>query len=120
MNCLKCGRETSGERVFCDDCLLEMEKYPVRPGTLVHLPRRKESAAARKTTKRRTVSPEDQVKAMRRLIRRLILALVICIALILAMVYPSISYLMEDHFAIGQNYSSITPSTAPAPAEAAD
>ena len=31
MNCMKCGRETENEAVFCPDCLQIMEKYPV-PG----------------------------------------------------------------------------------------
>ena len=29
MNCMKCGRETQNEQVFCQDCLQEMEKYIV-------------------------------------------------------------------------------------------
>ena len=113
MNCLKCGRETAGEQVFCQECQLSMEKYPVRPGTLVQLPRRKETPAAKKTSRRRMVPLEDQVKTLRKWIRILAVLLVLCIILIVAMVYPSMSYLMEDHFAIGQNYSSVTSNSTP-------
>ena len=63
MNCLKCGRETSSEQCFCQDCLLDMEKYPVKPGTVIQLPKRREGSASRKNTKRRSVSLEDQVKS---------------------------------------------------------
>ena len=44
MNCMKCGREISDDNVFCTDCLLEMEKYPVDSGVVVLLPRRRESS----------------------------------------------------------------------------
>lgn len=59
MNCLKCGTKTTGNQVFCDDCLQVMEKYPVKQDTAVQLPqreprnvekkqpRKKESAAVR-------------------------------------------------------------------------
>lgn len=38
MNCLKCGREIEEGQVFCNDCLVQMAKYPVKPGTAVQLP----------------------------------------------------------------------------------
>ena len=120
MNCLKCGRETNCEQVFCDDCLLEMEKYPVRPGTLVHLPRHKETSVVRMPAKRRAPPLEDQVKLMRKMIRRLTLALFVCILLILAMAYPAISYFQEEHFAIGQNYHYVAPTSAAPSGNAAD
>ena len=31
MNCLKCGREIEEGQVFCNDCLVQMAKYPVKP-----------------------------------------------------------------------------------------
>ena len=113
MYCLKCGRETAGEQAFCIDCQVVMEKYPVRPGTLVQLPKRKESSAPKKAPKRRTVPLEEQVKTLRNRVRILTILLLVCAVLIAAMVYPSVSYLMDDHFAIGQNYSSVTATSAP-------
>ena len=38
--CLKCRREIAEGQVFCDDCLAQMKKYPVKPGTPVNLPKR--------------------------------------------------------------------------------
>lgn len=112
MNCMKCGRETVGEQVFCTDCLLEMEKHPVKPGTVVLLPRRRESTQAKKASKKRTLSTDEQLRSLRRWAKGLTIALCICIALILAMLYPTIHYLMHDHFEIGQNYSTVvTPGT---------
>ena len=112
MNCLRCGRETVGEQVFCQDCQLGMEKYPVRPGTLVQLPRRRETSAAKKTSKRKTVSLEDQVMGLRKLVRILLVSLLVCLILIGLLAYPAITHLTEEHFAIGQNYNTVTPTTA--------
>ncbi len=54
MKCMKCGKKYSAEQVFCDDCLAEMEKYPVSPETPIVLPPKanaepvKHSASSRK------------------------------------------------------------------------
>lgn len=48
MNCMKCGQETVDEHVFCEKCLAVMEKYPVRPGAVVMLPRRREPSVIKK------------------------------------------------------------------------
>ena len=115
MNCMKCGRETAGEQVFCTECLLEMEKHPVKPGTVVLLPRRRETIQVKKPSKRRSLSTEEQLRSLRRWVKGLTIALCICITLILAMLYPTIHYLNHDHFEIGQNYNTVvTPSAPPA------
>lgn len=108
MFCMKCGREITGEQVFCEDCRLEMEKYPVRPGTVVQLPRRSEQSVHRKPPKRRMVSAEEQVRTLRKWVRSLVILVAICFALIAALIYPAAQYLLSDHFEIGQNYSVIT------------
>ncbi len=120
MNCMKCGREMTDNGVFCVDCLLEMEKYPVDPGTVVLLPRRRESSAQKKQVKRHAISPEEQVASLRKWVLVLILLLAACIAAIALMFEPTMHYVRDEHFEIGQNYSSVTPSTAsntPAPTE---
>ena len=113
MNCMKCGRETPAEQVFCEECLLEMEKYPVKPGTVVFLPTRKDHTVLKKPTKKRIVSLEEQVRILKKRVRVLITVLLLCVILILAMLYPTVQYLREDHFKLGQNYTSITVTTAP-------
>ena len=119
MNCIKCGRETPAEQMFCEDCLLEMEKYPVKPGTLVFLPRRRDNTPPKKASKRRVLPLEDQVKVLKKRVRILAVSLAVCLALILAMLYPSIQYLMEDHLKIGQNYTTVVAPIAPAETEEA-
>ena len=67
MKCLKCGKETQYEQVFCDHCLDSMAAYPVKPGTPIHLPKPAVSTAAQKTsTRKKTPSLEEQVGKLKK------------------------------------------------------
>jgi len=113
MGCIKCGRETVSEQVFCPDCLLEMQKYPVRPGTVVQLPSRKNTSAQKKQTKKRSVPLEDQVKLLKKRVRILAILLAAAIILVSFLIGPATEHLMEDHFKIGQNYNTVTTPSEP-------
>ncbi len=115
MNCMKCGRELPDEGVFCIDCLLEMEKYPVDPGTVVLLPRRRDSYSQKKQIKRHAPPLEEQISALRKRMLILILLLMACITAIVLMFEPTMHYLRDEHFEIGQNYSTVSPSPAANP-----
>ena len=108
MNCMKCGRETQNENVFCQNCLQEMEKYPVRPGTVVLLPRRKEPSMLKKITKRHVPTAEEQVKLLHKWVVVLSILLTICVAAIVLMFNPTMHYVLDEHVEMGQNYSSMT------------
>jgi len=110
MNCMKCGREIQEGQVFCTDCLKVMEKYPVRPGTAVHLPKRPAYSPIRRVMpKRKAIPPEEMVKKQRKIIRRLSVALTIMSILAALMAYPAVQHLLENEdFLKGQNYSVIT------------
>ena len=114
MNCMKCGRETQNETVFCQDCLLEMEKYPVRPGTVVQLPRRREVPAIKKAPKRHIPTAEEQIRFFRKCTIILTVLLLLCIAAIALMFKPTMHYVRDEHFEIGQNYSSVVTNTTSA------
>lgn len=117
MNCLKCGAETSFENVFCDSCLKEMEKYPVAPGTSVSIPVQT-SRPVKKAVRKKTVSPEEQIAALKKKIRLLTVLLTAVSLLAVLLLYPAVKYLMEDHFLPGQNYTSIvSKSSSTEPAE---
>ncbi len=111
MNCMKCGRELSGDGVFCAECLEEMEKYPIKPGTVVHLPRRKPEPVMKKPLIRRKPqpSPEEQVKTLRNLVLHLIISLVIMGVMLGATGYFAVVHLLESdiHLLPGQNYSAV-------------
>lgn len=117
MNCLKCGRETALERAFCDDCLAEMEKYPVSFNASVTLPKRTSSPAQKKAPRRRTVSPEEQISVLKNRIRLLWILLIAVSILSALLAYPAISYLQDDHFLPGQNYTSIVSKTSESDAD---
>lgn len=114
MKCMKCGRETAADQIFCQDCLLDMERYPVKPGTAVLLPIHRDSSASRKNTKRRAPSAEDQIRALKKRIRLLVIFLLISLVLIVCLAFPAAEHLMEKQVLPGQNYSSIVPSSTPA------
>ena len=67
MYCLKCGREVNEDQDFCSDCVTVMEKYPVKPGTAILLPRRREGAAlTRPAVRRKTLTADEQIRKLRR------------------------------------------------------
>lgn len=113
MNCLKCGRKMAEGRVFCTDCLVQMEKYPVKPGTAVVLPNRSESAPARKVPFRfRPVSSqEEQLRHLKRRVHRLTLALALLLFLFAGLAFYTGHLLRsQSEPRPGQNYSSVTTS----------
>lgn len=111
MNCMKCGREVAAGQVFCEACLTEMEKYPVRPGTVIQLPRRREESAVKKPYARRKTPPtlEEQVKHLRKVCRVLFGLLLIALVLIVVLAFPGVKELAggKSQFLPGQNYSSV-------------
>lgn len=81
MNCMKCGRELKEKQVFCDSCLADMEKYPVKPGTPIYLPVRTVEPAAKKhpARKKQALKPEEQISRLRISVRLLLLALIVAL-----------------------------------------
>ncbi len=110
VNCMKCGREIEESQVFCPECLEEMEKYPVKPGTVVQLPRMTNYPAPKKPPQRKKTAPplEEQVRTLRKWARTLALALVLVLTLLIGGGYLAIRYYVEEQNKVipGQNYSS--------------
>ena len=114
MFCMKCGREIEEGQVFCHDCLHGMAKYPVKPGTVIQLPKRRETTASRKSFSwRKILTPEEQIRKLKNQLRTVTILALILFLLFCAALYPAILYLAEEnHFLPGQNYSlidSLTP-----------
>lgn len=116
MYCLKCGKETRGSQVFCQGCLTDMEKYPVKPGTAIQLPLRPGKPQAQKSAhKARSLSPEEQVARLRRLVRRLtaaVAALVLALCIVAAVLVHMLMNRTGDS-RVGQNYSAISSGRLP-------
>lgn len=118
MNCMKCGREIGEDQVFCEECLLDMEKYPVKPGTTVQLPKRREQPGAKKSHPRRKapLPLEEQVKHLRKRLRFMAVLSVILLVLVALLGWQTAVHLMEEDVLPGQNYSAMG-SSEPADAE---
>ena len=113
MNCMRCGRETQAESAFCQDCQAEMEKYPVQPGTVVLLPRRKEVPVSKKIPKRHVPTAEEQITILRKKVLFLSIVSAVMLAVILLMIRPTLHYVLDQHVEIGQNYTSVVSTVAP-------
>ena len=110
VNCLKCGREIEEGQVFCNDCLVQMAKYPVKPGTAVQLPSRGSAAAAKKVHARRRgkTALEEQLKAR---VRVLSVLLAVCVVLLIVLSVVTLRYMSTNRLLPGQNYSAVTATT---------
>ena len=108
MNCVKCGRETTEERVFCDECLRGMEEYPVKPGTAVHIPSRTEAEETRKAQpKRRSVRTlsEQVLRLKKKVLRlRILAAVLVLICGALCFVIGQVAKGVDLPPLLGQNY----------------
>lgn len=81
MYCLKCGKETESEAVFCGACLQSMEQYPVKPGTVIHLHRREVVEAQKKAPRpKRYTNAEEQVIYLKKILKFMGLLLLIAVA----------------------------------------
>ena len=110
MFCMKCRRDLEEGQVFCLECQKEMAKYPVRPGTVVLLPKREESHFVKKTQPKRRMAPtpEEQIRSLKTRLRIVTAMLLISLTLMAALVYPVAKELLDDpRFRPGQNYSTI-------------
>ena len=106
MACLKCGRNTEDDHVFCQECLKVMDKYPVKSNTPVHLPRHAFTPSKKPAPRKRTISPEEQVITLRKkLWRSRLIGLILLVTLSLAAVLLVRELAGADIPAIGQNYT---------------
>ena len=105
MNCLRCGREVEEGHAFCDGCLESMKQYPVRPGTAVMLPKRKESPAVKKTKRNMPPTPADQIRKLKKQRNRLVWTAVVLAFLLIGTLILSSRLVPADHLRPGQNYS---------------
>ena len=113
MKCLRCARETADQQVFCNACLDDMARHPVRSDTPIYLPVRKVSVTPKsKRRHRRERTAEEIVPILRKRIR-VLTALVVILAMMLAAAVTGV-WLAKRQGAglsipeIGQNFQSIT------------
>ena len=98
MSCMKCGRDTEEGRTFCAECMEDMEKYPVRPGTVVRLPERQDVPVEKKKHHRlySFQRSADQITALRNRSRWLTFAFLFTLVCFLIAAFL-VMYLVEWH-----------------------
>ena len=110
MNCMKCGRETKIDNIFCSECLDHMERHPVAENVLVYVPSEKDRAAANKhKIEHPVVSADDQVKRLHRKVERLRLLVILFMAATMFFAVLSMETLHELNVMnlIGKNYTTV-------------
>lgn len=91
MSCMRCGKETEESQVFCAECLADMERHPVKPGTPVQLPVRQPNPTVKRERFRLAESKwTDKIFRLKYIIVCLIIlivllaaALALCICMLL-------------------------------------
>ena len=113
VNCMKCGRETKEDAVFCEDCLEHMDRYPVPPNTLVYVPSEKDRMVTKKhTVSHPVVNQDDQIKRLNRRVHGLGLLVALMLGLVIFLGLLSVDSLRQINMTnlIGKNYTTITSS----------
>lgn len=80
MNCMKCGREISEGQAFCQECLNVMAEYPVRPGTYVRIPPRKDYEDVKQPRRKKELTPEEHLAVLQNKVHWLSIAVVALLA----------------------------------------
>ena len=58
---MRCGKDTEEKAVFCPECLEDMARHPVNPGTTVHIPVRHAEDIRKPVKKKPEVPLEEQL-----------------------------------------------------------
>lgn len=91
MSCMRCGKEINENQVFCDECLADMDRHPVKPGTPIQLPQRPVRSVAKRASFRVAASKwQDKIFLLKYIMFWLIVlivlltaALALCICMLL-------------------------------------
>lgn len=114
--CLKCGKKTDGRSVFCNDCLAVMDRYPVKSGTVVHIPTRPAAPAATAHSGNSTAMLKELISRQKTLIRWLAgIAALLSVLLLLtaAMLIQTLRAEQTARPTIGRNYTTSTTTRNP-------
>lgn len=107
---MKCGAEMDLECSFCQKCLEEMKKYPIKPGTPVQLPTRSGTAARKNTSvKRPALKEKEQIARLTHRNKTLAALLILTIMALSAVSYFLVRELTKvPEKPAGQNYTTTT------------
>lgn len=108
MSCMRCGKETDENQVFCAECLADMERHPVKPGTPIQLPSRSNRGTSKRQSFRLAASKwQDKIFLLKYiifwmavLIVLLAAALALCICMLLQLTPSWINELILENPAV--------------------
>ena len=91
MSCMRCGKDTTENNIFCNECLADMERHPVKPGTPILLPDRENRGTVKRASFKLAASKwQDKIFRLKYTIFWLIVlivllsaALALCICMLL-------------------------------------
>lgn len=113
MACLKCGRETKENDVFCPDCQAAMSRQiPLKADYRVVIPQRPKAEPVHPVVKKQR-TPEEQIARLQGIVRVLTILVVTLFVTTAATVGFIIHHQYTTNhggFTIGQNYSTEAPS----------
>ena len=110
MACMKCGREVPEDQAFCETCLADMARHPVKPGTVILLPNQKKTPTKKPLLRRKpALPPEELVPVLKKRLWRLRILVLVLILAIGALTYVTSRAITELDIQrlLGQNYSTI-------------
>ena len=114
MKCLRCGRDTAPEQVFCNACLDHMARHPVKSDTPIYLPVRKPKEAPKKSYHRfrRERSAEEMIAILRKRVK-VLTALVVILVMMFAAAATGVWFAKKQGADlsipnIGQNFKTVT------------
>ena len=112
MSCLKCGRSAEYPQVFCEECLADMEKNPVKPGTPIYIPAQP-AMLVQKKPKAKVVEPEEQIRRMRVSLRWMRFSLAVLLAALGVTIWLNIQLLNQrDEAPVKQHYTVVDTTSA--------
>ena len=112
MSCMRCGKDTEDMQVFCAECLADMERYPVKPGTPIQLPVREQKDAAKRNRFRLAESKwTDKIFLLKYIIFWLVVlivllaaALALCICMLLQVTPEWINKLLFEAATVASSF----------------
>ncbi len=109
MYCMKCGKETEQNHVFCDACLSSMSRRPVKGDVVVQLPVRTPAPARKPAPRKRQRTAEEQMHRLQSAVKWMSLALT-CMVLALVLTVSFLVHTASQQHAgqeIGKNYNTV-------------
>ena len=112
MNCLRCGADVPEGESFCENCLKYMKAYPVPKDIHVMIP--KPAAVVRRSSGwKQTLSADEKLAIANGRLKKARIVIAVLLFLVAGLCgLTAWLFIREQGPALGQNYSTISPTAA--------